>query len=246
MNAKQTFMALGFSAMTVGLIALPGSSARQPEPQEQGSPEVRKQIVLDNPQYAKTVMSRDGDDDFQVFVTSGGGWLGAGISEVSADKVKELKLQAERGVVLGKIVPDSPAAKAGLKESDVITEINGQHVEGTEQFRRMIHEIPSGRSVQFTVWRNGQSQTVNVTSGKADYVEIRSCHRPRRGILRSKYPMDQTQLKCSRRPGGCQERIWELTQRIWTANSAIISAPRMEKEFWFAAYFPKLRLQKRG
>ncbi|HTQ98123.1 MAG TPA: PDZ domain-containing protein, partial [Candidatus Acidoferrum sp.] len=168
MNAKQTFLALGFSAMTVGLIALPGSSVRQPEPQEQGSPEARKQIVLDNPQHAKTVMSRDGDDDFQVFVTSGGGWLGAGISEVSADKVKELKLQAERGVVLGKIVPESPAAKAGLKESDVITEINGQHVEGTEQFRRMIHEIPSGRSVQFTVWRNGQSQTVNVTLGKAE------------------------------------------------------------------------------
>jgi serine protease Do len=168
MNAKQTFMALGFSAMTVGLVALPGSSARQPEPQEQASPQVRKQIVLDGPQHSKTVMSTDGDDDFQVFFTSGGGWLGAGISEVSADKVKELKLQAERGVVLGKIVPDSPAAKAGLKESDVITEINGQHVEGTEQFRRMIREIPSGRSVQFTVWRNGQSQTVNVTLGKTE------------------------------------------------------------------------------
>jgi serine protease Do len=168
MNAKHTFMALGFGAMMVGLMALPGSSARKPEPQEQGPPEARKQIVLDNPQYAKTVMTADGDDDFQVFVSSGGAWLGAGISEVSADKVKELKLQAERGVVLGKIVPESPAAKAGLKESDVITEINGQHVEGTEQFRRMIHEIPSGRSVQFTVWRNGQSQTVNVTLGKTE------------------------------------------------------------------------------
>ena len=38
----------------------------------------------------------------QVFVSSGSGWLGVGITEVTPDKVKELKLPAERGVVLGK------------------------------------------------------------------------------------------------------------------------------------------------
>ena len=65
-------------------------------------------------------------------------------------------------------MPDSPAAKAGLKESDVVTEINGQRVEGTEQFRRMIREIPSGRSAQFTVWRDGRSQTITVTLGKSE------------------------------------------------------------------------------
>jgi S1-C subfamily serine protease len=109
----------------------------------------------------------DGDDDIQVFVNSDRGWLGVGVSEVTPDKVKELKLPAERGVLLGKIVPDSPAAKAGLKENDVITEINGQRVEGTEQFRRMIREIPAGRSAQFTVWRDGRAQTIAVAIGKS-------------------------------------------------------------------------------
>jgi serine protease Do len=65
-------------------------------------------------------------------------------------------------------VPDSPAAKAGLKDNDVITEINGQRVEGAAQFRRMIHEIPAGRSAQFTVWRDGHAQTVSVTLGKSE------------------------------------------------------------------------------
>jgi serine protease Do len=71
--------------------------------------------------------------------------------------------------VIGKIVPDSPAAKAGLKENDVVTEINGQRVEGAAQFRRMIHEIPAGRSVQLTVWRDSRSQTVSVTLGKSEH-----------------------------------------------------------------------------
>jgi serine protease Do len=98
----------------------------------------------------------------------GSSWLGVETHEVTTDNAKELKLPAERGVVLGKIVPDSPAAKAGLKEKDVVTEVNGQRIEGTAQFRRIIREIPAGRSVQLTVWRDGRSQTISATLGKAE------------------------------------------------------------------------------
>src|SRR5271165_5037855 len=90
-----------------------------------------------------------GEEDLQVVTVNGGGWLGVGVTEITADKVRDLKLPAERGALLGKVVPDSPAAKAGLKQNDVVTEINGQRVEGTAQFRLMIREIPAGRSVQF-------------------------------------------------------------------------------------------------
>jgi serine protease Do len=109
-------------------------------------------------------------DDISVYfdTAEGGSWLGVETREVSSEKAKDLKLSAERGVVLERIVPDSPAAKAGLKENDVVTEINGQHVEGVTQFRRMIREIPAARSVQLTVWRDGRAQTLNVTLGKAE------------------------------------------------------------------------------
>jgi serine protease Do len=103
-----------------------------------------------------------------LFGDEGASWLGVESQEVTAEKAKELKLPAERGVFLEHIVPDSPAAKAGLKDSDVITEINGQRVEGAAQFRRMIHETPAGRSVQFTVWRDGRAQTISVTLGKSE------------------------------------------------------------------------------
>jgi C-terminal processing protease CtpA/Prc len=108
------------------------------------------------------------DDQNIVISEDGSSWLGVETHEVTTDKAKELKLSAERGVVLGKIVPDSPAAKAGLKENDVVTEVNGQRVEGAAQFRRMIHEIPAGRSIQLTVWREGRSQTVSATLGKSE------------------------------------------------------------------------------
>jgi serine protease Do len=109
------------------------------------------------------------NDEFNMVIgDDGSSWLGVETHEVTTDKAKELKLSAERGVVLGKIVPDSPAAKAGLKENDVVTEINGQRVEGAAQFRRMIHEIPAGRSTQLTVWRDGRTQTISATLGKSE------------------------------------------------------------------------------
>ena len=115
------------------------------------------------------VLPRVASDDLNILIgDDGSGWLGVETHEVTADKAKELKLAAERGVVLGRIVPDSPAAKAGLKENDVVTEINGQRVEGAAQFRRMIHEIPAGRSIQLTVWRDGRTQAISATLGKSE------------------------------------------------------------------------------
>src|SRR5437588_851282 len=52
--------------------------------------------------------------------------------------------------------------------NDAVTEINGQRVEGAAQFRRMIHEIPAGRSIQLTVWRDGRTQTISATLGKSE------------------------------------------------------------------------------
>jgi len=89
------------------------------------------------------------------------GWLGVTISEVTADKAKESKLSTARGVLVEQVDPNSPAAKAALKTGDIITEFDGQRVEGTTAFRRMVRETPQGRTVQLTIWREGQSQTLS-------------------------------------------------------------------------------------
>src|SRR6266567_4888179 len=55
---------------------------------------------------------------------------------------------------------DAPAGKAGVKEHDVILTINNQGVESVEQLRRMIHEIPAGRTVEIGISRDGQPSTL--------------------------------------------------------------------------------------
>jgi serine protease Do len=152
MNKGIWTIAGGTAALCAALIATPGYMVAQrahvPGTQEMPEPEVR---------------------DFNVmFGEEGGSWLGVETREVTSDNAKELKLPGERGVVLGRIATDSPASKSGLRENDVVTEINGQQVEGAMQFRRMIREIPAGRSVQLTVWRDGRTQKINVTLGKAE------------------------------------------------------------------------------
>jgi C-terminal processing protease CtpA/Prc len=126
---------------------------------EQENQAVRELDAL--PEIAQDAMTLVMDDE-------GSSWLGVELHEVTSESAKELKLSAERGVVVGRIVPDSPAAKAGLKEKDVVTELNGQRVEGAAQFRRMVHEIPAGRSVQLTIWRDGRAQNLSVTLGKSE------------------------------------------------------------------------------
>lgn len=91
------------------------------------------------------------------------GWLGVTPEDISADRAKELKLSAARGIYVSEVEKDSPAEKAGLKSGDVILEFNGTHVEGVTQFRRLVRETPPGHSVGIVVSRDGKSQTLNAT-----------------------------------------------------------------------------------
>jgi serine protease Do len=103
-----------------------------------------------------------------IFVGSsedGGGWLGIEIAEVTPEQARDLKLSSARGVVVMDVEPESPAAKVGLKEKDVITRYDGQTVEGTVQFRRLVRETPPGRLVALVISREGANQNVSVELG---------------------------------------------------------------------------------
>lgn len=95
------------------------------------------------------------------------GWLGVAVDEVTPDKVKQLGLHADRGVVIGEVQEGSPAAKGGLQTNDVVTEFDGQAIEGELQFQRLVRETPPGRSVKLSVSRAGKSQNLSVEIGSA-------------------------------------------------------------------------------
>jgi serine protease Do len=186
MNKPTVIKFLALGALGMVLTALPGSSSGLQEPDTTAIAKVQTKICamearaqqladkLSTQQAAWTNLQEverlqaPEPEEFEVFIGDSGSWLGVETKEVSAETVQKLKLPAERGALVGKIIPDSPAAKAGLKENDVITEVNGQRVEGTAQFRRMIREIPAGRSAQLTLFRDGHAQSVSVKLGKSE------------------------------------------------------------------------------
>ena len=155
MNKSVWIAGAGMAALV--LMALPGRSGSAQE-QQGAAPAIVKVQRL----------QMQGPDRIEVLEDDGPSWLGVEAREVTPENVKEWKLPAERGVVVGRVSPESPASKAGLKETDVITEVDGQRVEGSAQFRRMIREIPAGRTVQLTVWRDGRAQTVAATLAQAE------------------------------------------------------------------------------
>src|ERR1017187_714314 len=92
-------------------------------------------------------------------------YLGINAVDITAERAKALKLKEERGVEITSVDPESAAAKAGLKEGDVVLEFNGQHLEGWEQLRRLVSETPIHREVKIGIWRNGVAQTLTATAG---------------------------------------------------------------------------------
>ena len=99
------------------------------------------------------------------FVPGRGSFLGVGVAEITAERAKALKLKEERGVEITRVEENSPAAKAGLKVGDVVLEYNGQRIEGTEQFIRMVRETPPERQARLTVSREGATQTITAAVG---------------------------------------------------------------------------------
>ena len=120
----------------------------------------RELIALEQATAPRARITLNGEDFSAMDET---GWLGVTPEDISADRAKELKLSGARGVYVSEVEKDSPAEKAGLKSGDVITEFNGQHVEGVTQFRRLVRETPPGHSVAMVVTRDGKSQTLNAT-----------------------------------------------------------------------------------
>jgi serine protease Do len=90
------------------------------------------------------------------------GYLGVLVSDVDSDAASRLKLKEVRGALITLIDHDAPAGQIGLRVNDVVLEVNGQKVEGAEQFGRMLREIPAGRKVTLLLSRDGSPQTVEV------------------------------------------------------------------------------------
>jgi S1-C subfamily serine protease len=99
------------------------------------------------------------------------GYLGIDFRDISDDQVPSLKLKDSRGVEIIRVDHDGPAGKMGLREHDVVLQMNGIWIEGEDPMRHLLHGFPPGRTVAFLISRDGQVLTVTAQLADKSAVE---------------------------------------------------------------------------
>jgi len=97
-------------------------------------------------------------------------FLGVRYVTLTDDYAFQFNLSTKRGAYVApsdngqsSIVPDSPAAKAGIREKDIITKIEGSVIDERNSLVSLIGQRSVGDKVQLTVIRDGKTQTIEVT-----------------------------------------------------------------------------------
>jgi serine protease Do len=91
------------------------------------------------------------------------GFLGVAIQDINPALAKEFNMKDTRGVLVSDVTPNTPAAKAGLKSGDVITEFNGRAVSDSRRLRLEVARTQPGKTVPLKFIRNGAQKTLQVT-----------------------------------------------------------------------------------
>jgi len=91
------------------------------------------------------------------------GKLGVSIQSVSPDLAASLKLPSTNGALVNSVEPGGAAARAGLKQGDVITALNGEKVADSNALRNRIAGTKPGSTVDLQIIRNGKTEDIHAT-----------------------------------------------------------------------------------
>jgi membrane-associated protease RseP (regulator of RpoE activity) len=89
-------------------------------------------------------------------------WIGLQVNEVSPALRAQLNLEEGRGVLVGEVLPDSPASKAGVKQYDIVLAI-GEHKVGANDDVLKAVKVADGKELKLTLLRGGSERSVSVT-----------------------------------------------------------------------------------
>ena len=94
------------------------------------------------------------------------GWLGVQIQEVTPAIAASLGLKSEHGALVAVVRPDSPGARAGLKQGDVILSFDGKAVGQLRDLPRLVAAQPPDSRATLSVWRNGERKELDAVLGE--------------------------------------------------------------------------------
>jgi Do/DeqQ family serine protease len=94
------------------------------------------------------------------------GWLGITFQKATPELARSLGLQEGAGLVIGQVMPKSPAEAAGLKSGDVLLRFNGQPVTDLQRLQGLVADLEVGREVEIAFRRGQETRSVKVKVGE--------------------------------------------------------------------------------
>jgi serine protease Do len=94
------------------------------------------------------------------------GWLGVSLQSFTPELAKAMGRSVTAGALISSVTPDSPAAKAGLEQGDVVTGVGGKEIKTTRDLARIVGDTKPGQKLDLTVARGGGEKKVSVTIGE--------------------------------------------------------------------------------
>jgi len=177
MNTKTIAAIAAFSLLpAVGFAQPPPAPPNPPNP-----PNAPVPPVPPNPPK-----ERERDKGPKVPVT----FLGVETSEVPRVVSEQLGLPKGFGLVVDYVVPDGPAAAAGVQQSDILRMLNDQILVQPDQLAKLIRSYPEGTNVTLTILRKGQESKITVKLAKKEVSSRKNYFGPDPGDDRRRHDKD--------------------------------------------------------
>jgi len=127
------------------------------------------------------------------------GWLGVGIQPLTSDLSESFGVKGEKGVLVNRVVPGSPAAAGGLRGGDIVISFGGARVAGVKEFQKMVAGVSPGSEVVLEILRNGKRMSVTVKLSEREGPTARAAPR--------KTPLDAWGLSVGPLPEGAARAL---------------------------------------
>jgi serine protease Do len=155
---------------------------------------------------------------------AGGTHIGVTLRDLDEDDQKGGKVG--NGVMIESVETDSPAAKAGIKEGDVIVEFDGERVRSSRQLSRLVQETVPGRAVSIAAMRDGQRVPMTVEPREGSDSVFRYFNLPRVKVAPTPMPAKPFSLFVA--PGrlgiGVSELSPQLAEYFGTKDGVLVTS----------------------
>ncbi len=98
-------------------------------------------------------------------------WLGVRFQAVTKEMMESFGLESTDGALISEVLKNSPAEKAGLKEGDIIIEVNGKKIEDSNNLPKIIASYQPDQKLDIVFIRDKKKHKVTVTLGKTGETE---------------------------------------------------------------------------